>query len=100
MMILEKEPRDFSQEFLTQNYSIRLFDIFHQINALLLQPENEAIRAKIILSLNIDFFYKTRKENNDSNFIAALKYILQIPDESYLVNILRKLILHGLLRRN
>lgn len=63
--------KDFSADFLTRHHDYVLFNMLHHIKAYLLHPLNcscrgdcacEEIRAKIMLSLNIDFITKLRKD--------------------------------------
>ena len=92
MIQLQKEYKNFSQEFLDQHHDIVLWDVWHQIKALLLYPLNcschpqclcKDFREKIVLSLNLDLVHKAQAEEVDQETLAAMHWILNIPQDSY-----------------
>jgi hypothetical protein len=92
-MIPWQKHKNFSPEFLEKHYSFLLYDVLHHIKAFLLYPPNcscklhckcESFRAKIILSLNLDFFYKAQEQTEDPELIAAMRHLLHIPEDSVL----------------
>ncbi len=92
-MILWNEHRALSEDFLTQHHNLVLYDVFHRVVAFLLYPPRcscekdhcqcDSIRAKITLSLNLDFYNKLQERNEDSEFLTAARLLLKIPEMSY-----------------
>lgn len=91
-MILWNDHQSLGEEFLTQHHDLVLYEAFHRVMAFLLYPPRcackdpcrcDSIRAKIILSLNLDFYHKLQEKNEGSEQLCAARFLLKIPDESY-----------------
>ena len=91
-MDLWNEQRALPDDFLAQHHALVVYDVFHRIMALLLYPPHcsckdfcpcDSIRAKIILSLNLDLYNRTQEVNEDPEFLFAVRFLLKIPQESY-----------------
>ncbi len=92
-MTLWNEHRALSEDFLTQHHDLVLYDVFHRVVAFLLYPPRcscesylcqcDSIRARITLSLNLDFYNKLQERNEDSEFLIAARLLLKIPEVSY-----------------
>ena len=91
-MNLWDKHKEFPPDFLTQYPDFVLYDVFHQTKALLLYPLNcsckencmcEAIRAKIVLSLNVDLYNKARLRQETPDRLYAMKYFFKIPEDGF-----------------
>lgn len=91
-VIVWNSHQDFSPEFLNQHRDLVLYDIFHHIKAFLLFPLNcacgdhcqcEALREKIVLSLNMSLYNKAEEEVKDLACLYALKILLKIPEDYF-----------------
>jgi len=87
----EKIPR----EYLTDYRDIILYGVFHHIKALLLYPPNcackgvcdcDEMRKEIVLTLDVEFYIQAKKANASQRYLSKMKFLLEIPDDGYLVD--------------
>jgi len=86
------EYGEFPADFLAQHHDLALFDISHQIKALLLYPLNcsckincicKATREKIVFSLNVNLYNEARTRSENTALHNAMRYFFKIPDDAY-----------------
>jgi len=91
-MILRKTHNQFSAAFLEEHRAFILYDIFHQVQALLLYPPNcscsgsclcDQRREQIVLSLNVALYNRTQEERDDPKFLRLIACLLDIPEDPY-----------------
>src|SRR5688572_5192900 len=82
IMNLWDKHQEFPADFLAQHHDFVLYDVFHQIKALLLYPLNcdcdencacEATRAKIVFSLNVDLYNKARMTEENPDLLHVMR---------------------------
>jgi hypothetical protein len=85
--------KDFPPEFLAKYHEYVLYDVFHHIKAFVLYPLNcgckddcacEGLRAKIVLSLNVDLYLRMQEHREDCDPCYAIRHLLKIPSDSFL----------------
>jgi hypothetical protein len=92
MMTLWNQHTGFSIEFLAEHHDYVLYDVFHHIKALLLYPLNcscdglcqcEALRAKVVLSLNVDLYNQAQERQENPDLLSAMRFFFKIPDDGF-----------------
>ena len=82
-------PKNFSSEFLSKYHDLVLYDVFHQIKALMLFPLNCACREfcecsewreKVVLALNTHLYNQAQVFEKPDR-IFAMKALLRIPED-------------------
>lgn len=91
-MTLWDRYKAFSPDFLAQHHDCLLYDAFHQIKAHLLYPlacgcktlcRCEALRDKIVLSLNTELHTRAEEQQESSDTLYAMRLLLKIPEDSF-----------------
>lgn len=92
-MNLWNQHDEFFSDFLAQHHDLLLYDVFHQIKSSLLYPPNcrckgdcgcDALRAKIVLSLNLDLYNKAEERQENPDLLHKMKFLFKIPDDHVL----------------
>ena len=92
-MNLWNQYDEFNSSFSVQHNDLLLYNMFHQIKALLLYPTNcrcmgdcgcDALRSKIILSLNLDLYNKAEERQENPDILHGMKFFFKIPDDHML----------------
>jgi len=92
-MILYDPHQEFSaKEFLSQYHEYSLYDVLHQIKALLLYPLNcqckdtcrcEKLRASIRLALNINLYNQAEARQERREVLSAMQLMFKIPEDRF-----------------
>jgi len=91
-MTLWNQHKGFSIEFLAEHHDYVLYDVFHHIKAFLLYPLNcscdglcqcEALRAKVVLSLNVNLYNQAQERQENPDLLSAMRFFFKIPDDGF-----------------
>jgi len=92
-MTLWNDYKEFSPDFLARHHDLILYDVLHQVKALLLFPPNchcmgdcgcDVLRAKVVLSLNLDLYNKAEEQQENPDTLHGMKFFFKIPDDHVL----------------
>ena len=95
-VIIRNTYKDLSPEAFTEYYDVLLFDIFHNVQALLLYPPPcscegsclcDEMREKIVLSLNLSFLDNVIGKTKNSERFSMTNSLLEIPEDSAFMDI-------------